>query len=60
MPAEDLQPNHLKDHTYSLPTELNPLMEQNYADYTGWIEVNGTHREDKTKKKHQINWKIII
>ena len=51
IPAEDLQPNHLKDHTYSIPTEPNPLIEQQYADDTGWIEVNGTHRVDKIEKE---------
>ena len=51
IPAEDLQPNHLKDHTYSIPTEQNPLIEQQYADDTGWIEVNGTHRVNKKEKE---------
>ena len=51
IPAEDIQPNHLKDHIYSIPTEQNPLIEQQYADDTVWIEVNGTHRVDKIEKE---------
>ena len=43
MKSEDLLQEHLKDHTYNLPQENKLLIDQQYADDTGWVAVNAKH-----------------
>ena len=49
--AEDLLPESLKDHTYSTPVDNTLLIDQQYADDTGWIGVNAKHKTDKIKRE---------
>ena len=51
MNSEDLLQEHLKDHTYNLPQENGLLIDQQYADDTGQVEVNAKHRTEKIKKR---------
>ena len=37
MNSEDLLQDNLKDHTYNLPKENGLLIDQQYADDTGWV-----------------------
>ena len=49
--AEDLLPEILKHHAYSLPKEDSLLKDQQYAGDTGWVAVNAKHIAKKIKKE---------
>ena len=49
MNSENLLQEHLKDHTYNLPKEYGLLIDQQYADDTGWVAVNTKHRTEKNQ-----------
>ena len=53
MNSEDLMQEHLKDHTYNRPQENGLLIDQQYADDTGWVAVNAKHRTEKSRKESQ-------
>ena len=42
---------HLKDHTYNLPQENGLLINQQYADSTGWVAVNAKQNRKKIKER---------
>ena len=46
--AEDFLPDPLKDHTYS-SRDRSLLIDQQYADDTGWIGVNAGRKIEKVK-----------
>ena len=51
MNSEDLLQGHLKDHTYNLPKKNGLLIDQQYADDTGWVAVNAKHSTEKKSRK---------
>ena len=50
MNSEDLLQEHLKDHSYNIPQENGLLIDQQYADDTGWVAVNAKHRIEKNQR----------
>ncbi len=48
--VEDLLRPELKDHIYSLPQDYGLLIDQQYADDTGWVGVNCKHKIEEVKK----------
>ena len=49
--SEDLLQEHLKHHTYKLPKEKGLLIEQQYADDTGWVAVNASIEQKKIMER---------
>ena len=48
--AEHSLPDQLKDHTYS-SSDCSLLIDQQYADNTGWIGVNANRKIERVKKR---------
>ena len=61
MNSDELLQEHLKDHTYNLPQENGLLIDQQYADDTGWVAVNAKHRTENIKERvsAQLNKKTL-
>ncbi|XP_064646185.1 uncharacterized protein LOC135499369 [Lineus longissimus] len=59
--AEELQPDHLKDHTYATPTDTYMEIDEQYADDINWITTAQHKRTEKEKivpkqlKKRNLN-----
>ena len=51
MNNEDLIQEFLKDHMYNLLMENGLLIDQQFADDTGWVAVNAKHRIEKKSRK---------
>ncbi len=49
--AKDLLPESPKDHTYSTLIDNALLIDQQYADDTGWIGINAKHKTDKITRE---------
>ncbi len=44
-------PHHLTDHTYSIPTDILKIIDQQYADDISWAAINVKHKIEEKKKK---------
>ncbi len=44
-------PHHLTDHTYSIPTDILKIIDQQYADDISWAAINAKHKIEEKKKK---------
>ncbi len=41
-------PQHLTDHTYSIPTDIYKIIDQQYADNISWADINTKHKIEET------------
>ena len=48
---EEDMPHHLHDHIYSKQRSNGDIIDQQYADDTGWIGINAEYKIEKIKKE---------